>query len=95
MGWRGAAFLDFPIQRRNLRDGFINAVEEFRIYAERETRTDIPATSGVAEGEGGGGGDGGAAWRPCLCRRRRLCFRGVAVCPGNYVRLPPACVLLN
>lgn len=52
MGWRGAAFLDFPIQRRNLRDGFINAVEEFRIYAERETQTDIPATSGVAEGGG-------------------------------------------
>lgn len=53
MGWRGDAVLDSPIQRRNLRDGFINAVEEFRIYAERETRTDIPATSSVAKGERG------------------------------------------
>lgn len=54
--WDGAAPPPgFPIQRRNLRDGFINAVEEFRIYAERETRTDIPAAVGTREG----GGDGG------------------------------------
>lgn len=60
MGWRSAAALDSPIQRRNLRDGFINAVEEFRFYAERETRTDIPATSGGAVGEGAAAGGGGA-----------------------------------
>ncbi|MPC55131.1 hypothetical protein E2C01_049062 [Portunus trituberculatus] len=78
--WDGAAPPPgFPIQRRNLRDGFINPVEEFRIYAERETRTDIPAV-----GEQGRAGvmEGGSARRPCLCRQRRLCFRGVAVCPG-------------
>lgn len=46
--WDGAAPPSgFPIQKRDLRDSFINAVEEFRIYAERESRTDISVAATV------------------------------------------------
>lgn len=82
MAQRRAA-LDSPIQRRNLRDGFINAVEEFRFYAERETRTDIPATSGGAVGEGAAGGGGGGGGR----LGGHVCVGG-----GAFVSGAPRCV---